>query len=95
MIRNLRGQRSASEFKISQRVIHYFSPPVSSSEVSTESPGRFGSREGGTSGSCSATGGRFTVPAGTQLQHTLPALSRKQGLSSTAHKIHASYFTEG
>ncbi|XP_053096550.1 pleckstrin homology domain-containing family G member 4B isoform X2 [Pangasianodon hypophthalmus] len=65
------------------------------SHASTDSPGRYGSRVCGTSGSCSATGGRITTPAGTQLQHTSPALSRKKGLSSTAHKIHGSYFAEG
>ncbi|XP_058265231.1 uncharacterized protein si:dkey-65j6.2 isoform X2 [Hemibagrus wyckioides] len=63
--------------------------------ASIESPGPYGSRVCSSSGSCSATGGRFTTPAGPQMQQTSPALSRKKGLSSTTHKIHASYFSEG
>ncbi|XP_060749924.1 uncharacterized protein si:dkey-65j6.2 isoform X1 [Tachysurus vachellii] len=55
----------------------------------------YGSRVYGSPGSCSATGRSFTTPAGPQMQKTSPALSRKQGISSTAHKIHTSYFTEG
>ncbi|KAK3547204.1 hypothetical protein QTP86_017573, partial [Hemibagrus guttatus] len=63
--------------------------------ASTESPGPCGSRVCGSSCSCSITGGRFTTPTGPQMQQTSPALSRKKGLSSTAHKIQSSYFSEG
>ncbi|XP_047663035.1 puratrophin-1 isoform X2 [Tachysurus fulvidraco] len=55
----------------------------------------YGSRVYGSPGSCGATGRSFTTPAGPQMHKTSPALSRKQGLSSTAHNIHKSYFTEG